>query len=226
MLPANGDMSIDIQDLRQAGGELGALAATLTRRESGVEFSVDSAAGASHRLSANGQCLSEQQECRMDFTVDTRQLPALLEGATLPAEWPAQSLRASGELQWRTDASRDLTRQLAGRFDLETEGADSHHQLVANAALSDGEIMLTNVQGSGPEVDQVFRGEGRVGLLARTYDLTVDYEQVSLAASAMPTPARNRIARAWTAIRGSAAQRGWAEAVPARRVQWHGSWGE
>ena len=61
-------------------------------------------------------------------------------------------------------------------------------------------------------------------LLAREYDLTVDYEQVSLAASAVPTPARARLARAWTVLRGSAARRGWAEAPESRRVQWHGTW--
>ena len=61
-------------------------------------------------------------------------------------------------------------------------------------------------------------------LLAREYDLTVDYERVSLAASAVPTPARARLARAWTVLRGSAARRGWTEAPEARRVQWHGTW--
>ncbi len=70
----------------------------------------------------------------------------------------------------------------------------------------------------------MFRGTGRVALLAREYDLTVDYERVSLAASAVPTPARARVARAWTALRGSVARRGWTEAPEARRVQWHGTW--
>jgi hypothetical protein len=111
-----------------------------------------------------------------------------------------------------------------GNFELETQGADSTHQLMASATLADGQIELANVQGTGPGPEQVFRGGGRVGLLARTYDLTIDYEQVSLAASAVPTPARARLARAWTALRGSAARRGWTEATPARRVQWHGSW--
>ena len=96
--------------------------------------------------------------------------------------------------------------------------------MTADATLADGQIQLANVQGTGPEADQVFRGSGRVGLLAREYDLTVDYEQVSLAASAVPTPARARLARAWTALRGSVARRGWTEAPEARRVQWHGTW--
>jgi hypothetical protein len=96
--------------------------------------------------------------------------------------------------------------------------------LVANATLADGQITLDNVQGSGPGTDQVFRGNGRVGLLAREYDLTVDYEQMSLAATAVPTPARARLARAWNALRGSAARRGWTEAPESRRVQWHGYW--
>ena len=94
----------------------------------------------------------------------------------------------------------------------------------ADATLVDGHIDLANVQGSGPEADQLFRGTGRVGLLAREYDLTVDYEQVSLAASAVPTPARARLARAWASLRGTAARRGWAAAPEARRVQWHGTW--
>ena len=224
LLPDDADLRVDIADLRQADNSLGAAGAALSRREDGVEFSLDSVEDAPHRLSLNGLCLTQDQRCRMDFTVSTRQLPALLEGASLPAEWPASSLRASGELQWRGDSGRDFLRGLSGRFDLETQGEESHHQLVANGQLAEGQIELTNVQGSGPESDQVFRGQGRVGLLARTYDLTVDYEQVSLAATAVPSPARNRIARAWTVIRGSAAQHGWTEAAPARRVQWHGSW--
>jgi hypothetical protein len=95
---------------------------------------------------------------------------------------------------------------------------------MATAVLADGQIELANVQGTGPDPDQVFRGSGRVGLLARTYDVTIDYEQVSLAASAVPTPARVRLSRAWSALRGSAARGAWAETAPARRVQWHGSW--
>ena len=56
-------------------------------------------------------------------------------------------------------------------------------------------------------------------------DVTVDYERVSLAATAVPSPARAGITRAWSALRGSAARRGWTEeALPPRRVQWHGNW--
>ena len=95
---------------------------------------------------------------------------------------------------------------------------------MASAVLANGVIELQDVQGTGPAPDQVFRGSGRVGLAARTYDLTVDYEQVSLAASAVPTPARVRLSRAWSSLRGSAARRGWTETVPAKRVQWHGTW--
>ena len=79
-------------------------------------------------------------------------------------------------------------------------------------------------QGTGPAPTEVFRGSGRVGLLARDYDLTVDYEQVSLAATAVPTPARARLSRAWNALRGSVARRGWTDAPESRRVQWHGNW--
>jgi hypothetical protein len=84
--------------------------------------------------------------------------------------------------------------------------------------------LLADVQGTGPAPDQVFRGNGRVGLVARDYDLSVEYERVTLAAAAVPTPARARLARAWSAVRGSAAKRGWTEAPDTRRIQWHGTW--
>ena len=119
---------------------------------------------------------------------------------------------------------QNAARVPAGRFDLETTGSQDNHQMTALATLADGQIDLANVQGTGPEADLMFRGSGRVALLAREYDMTVDYERVSLAASAMPTPARARLARALTALRGTAARRGWAEAPDARRVQWHGTW--
>jgi hypothetical protein len=122
------------------------------------------------------------------------------------------------------DAPRDVAQQLRGRFDLRTESADGDHQLLARASLADGEIVLSEVQGTGPEPDQVFRGQGRVGLVARDYDLTVDYERVALAATAVPSPARARLARAWNAVRGTAARRGWTDPPEARRVQWHGTW--
>ena len=110
------------------------------------------------------------------------------------------------------------------RSDLETQGGDSNHQLVANAFLGDGQIRLDNVQGSGPAPDQVFRGSGRVSLVARSYDLSVDYEQVALAAAAVPAPARAPLTRAWNALRGSAARRAFPSVPETRRVQWHGSW--
>ncbi len=224
-LPVESDLVIGVTELRHANRGLGGLQATLARRDDGVDFSLESAAGSAHELNANGVCEAEEGRCRMDFTVDTERLPELLAGTGLPSEWPAQSLRASGELAWRADAAADITRALAGNFELETQGADSSHQLMASATVADGQIDLTDVQGTGPGPEQIFRGNGRVGLLARTYDLTIDYEQVSLAASAVPTPARARLARAWTLLRGSAARRGWTEATPARRVQWHGTWG-
>jgi hypothetical protein len=222
MLPAEGGMLVKVADLRHAERTLGALDASLSRGTAGVEFSLESAPGSTHELDATGHCLSDAARCELQFTVDTRQLPALLGDTKLPVEWPTQTLHASGVLAW-TDAP-DLTRALTGAFELETQGADSGHQLMASAQLHEGIIELSNVQGAGPEPDQVFRGSGRVGLLARTYDLTIDYEKVSLAASAVPTPARARLARAWTSLRGSAAGRGWTETVPARRVQWHGNW--
>jgi hypothetical protein len=161
----------------------------------------------------------------MTFTADTQQLAALMRGVQLPAEWPTETLHADGELSWPVESlGGDLAQVLAGRFDLETQGRDSDHQLMANATLADGRIELANVQGTGPAADQIFHGSGRVALEAREYDLTIDYEQVSLAATAMPTSARARLARTWATLRGSAARRGWAEAPEARRMQWHGSW--
>jgi hypothetical protein len=61
--------------------------------------------------------------------------------------------------------------------------------------------------------------------MARDYDVTFEYEEVSLAANApMPTPARARLSRAWSVLRGSVARQGWAEPPETRRVQWHGYW--
>ncbi len=225
LLPADGELGMSVDDLHYSGNSLGALEASLARREEGVEFTLESPESAPHQLVARGLCASAEAVCRVEFTADTQNVAALLRGAQLPAEWPSESLHAAGELTWPADSPGDLTRTLAGRFDLSTQGRDRNHQMLANATLADGQIELANVQGTGPGADQIFRGSGRVGLLAREYDLTVDYEQVSLAATAVPTPARARLARAWTALRGSAARRGWAaEAPEARRVQWHGTW--
>jgi hypothetical protein len=225
LLPENDELVMNVDDVRYADNSLGPLEATITRRATGAEFSLESAPSAPHRLVAHGTCASAQALCRMTFTADTQQLAALMRGVQLPAEWPTETLHADGELTWPVESvGGDLTRVLAGRFDLETQGRDSDHQLMANATLADGRIELANVQGTGPAVDQIFRGSGRVALDAREYDLTIDYEQVSLAATAMPTSARARLARAWATLRGSAARRGWAEAPEARRMQWHGSW--
>jgi hypothetical protein len=165
-----------------------------------------------------------ENRCHMQFTADTRELATLLAGMQVPPEWPAATLHATGELTWPGDSKSDLSRTVAGRFELSTQGRDSNHQMAATATLADGQIELANLQGTGPEADQVFRGSGRIGLVAREYDLAVDFEQVSLAATGMPSPARARLARAWTVLRGSAARRGWADVPEARRVQWHGTW--
>lgn len=222
LLPQDHELAVQVGELRHADRGLGSLRAALSRHSAGLEFSLESADGSPHHLDATGRCAADQR-CRMEFTVHTRELPGLLGDASLPPEWPTQSLRAYGELSW-PGGDLDLVHALAGNFELETEGTDSSHQLLATALLADGRIELMNVQGTGPEPDLVFRGSGRVGLAARTYDLTVDYEQISLAASAVPTPARVRLSRAWSSLRGSVAKRGWAETPPARRVQWHGSW--
>jgi hypothetical protein len=224
LLPVEGEIEMTIDDLRHAGQSLGPLHANLRQRDQGVAFSLESTESAPHQLVANGSCEGAGGECRLDFTADTRNLAAWLRGAQIPAEWPTEALHAAGELRWPADARGDLTPVLSGRFDLETEGRDSTHQMSANASIGGGQIQLTHVQGTGPETDQLFRGSGRVGLTARDYDLTIDYERVSLAASAMPTPARARLARAWTALRGTAARRGWTEVPETRRVQWHGTW--
>jgi uncharacterized protein YhdP len=224
MLPENGELALALDDLRYGDRSLGAVQATLTRREDGVGFSLESLQSSQHQLTAHGQCIRGETRCRLDFTADTENLATLLRGTELPAEWPVETLHASGQLSWPVDPQGELARELQGQFDLETQGRDSSHQLVASATLAEGQISLANVQGTGPEADQVFRGAGHVSLLAREYDLTVDYERVSLAASAVPTQARARVARAWTALRGSAARRGWTDAPDARRVQWHGTW--
>jgi uncharacterized protein YhdP len=223
LLPADDELALDIEDLRHANQSLGGVQATLARRNGSVEFSLESWQSAPHQITAQGRCVDDAR-CRLEFTADTDHLAALLRGVQLPAEWPTETLHAAGELSWPAEPSGDLTRELTGQFDLETQGRDSSHQLLASATLADGQIELANVQGMGPEADQLFRGTGRVALLSREYDLTVDYERVSLAASAVPTPARARVARAWTALRGSVARRGWADEPEARRVQWHGTW--
>lgn len=223
LLPANGELVLNVADLRQADRSLGALRADVTRTASGLAFSFESAEPSLHRMSAQGSCDEAQSRCRADFAADTAHLASLLRGVNLPAELPAEKLRVHGELTWPL-AAGDLATTVEGRFDVEADGRESGHQLVANATLSNGQIQLDNVQGTGPEPDQVFHGNGRVGLVARDYDLTVDYERITVAAAAVPTPARARLARAWNALRGSAAKRGWAEAPEAKRVQYHGNW--
>ena len=223
LLPADGEVSVTVGEARYATRSLGRLQASISREERGVEFSLDSASGAVHRVSVRGECIAGER-CRADFTAATTHLAALLREQSLPAEWPTQSLLASGTLEWPVDVQGDFARSLGGSFGLEAAGSGSDHQLSARASIADGEILLTDVQGTGPEADQVFRGTGRVGLLARDYDVTVDYERVALAAAAVPSPARARLARAWNAVRGSAARRGWTEAPDTRRVQWHGTW--
>ncbi|HEU4781266.1 MAG TPA: DUF3971 domain-containing protein [Steroidobacteraceae bacterium] len=224
MLPPDDELALAIKDLRYAGRSLGAVQATLARHESGVAFSLESSQAAPHQLAARGQCGNAEARCRLEFTANTEHLAALLRDIQLPSEWPTETLHAAGELSWPAELPGELAQSLTGQFELETQGRDSSHQMIASATLAEGQIALANVQGTGPEADQMFRGTGRVALLARQYDLTVDYERVSMAASAVPTQARARVARAWTALRGSVARRGWAEAPEARRVQWHGTW--
>ncbi len=225
VLPASGDVAVTIADLRHDGQGFGALDAHFARRGDGVEFSFESRAQSPHMISVQGTCPdSPSGQCEAEFTVATSQLAKVLD-AKLPPEWPTASLRASGRISWPLEIRGEPARALRGQFELETRGADPNHQLFANASFDEGDVRLTNVQGSGPESDEVFRGDGRVGLLARDYDVTFEYEEVSLAASAaMPTPARARLSRAWSLFRGSVARQGWAEPPETRRVQWHGFW--
>ncbi len=228
LLPGDGTATLSIGDLRLGANKgdpsLGALRASLARAANGVRFEIESGDEAVHRIAAQGLCAAADGRCRADFRVDTAQLAELVRGMRLPPEWPTQSLHAHGELSWPETAT-DVTRALAGAFEIEAQGADSGHQLFASATLADGEMSIANLQGAGPEPTEVFRGSGRLGLVARNYDLALEYERVStLAANAVPTPARARLARAWNTLRGSAARRGWAEEPETRRVQWHGDW--
>jgi hypothetical protein len=231
VLPSTGGLTLAIGDLRHGDQSLGALDAEIARHDGAVEFSFESRAQSPHQISVQGTCANTPGgRCDAEFTVVTSQLAGLLKSGPmkngrLPTEWPTESLRAAGRISWPGEVHGELARALSGQFELETRGADPGHQLFASATLDDGDIRLANVQGSGPAADQVFRGGGRVGLVAHDYDLTFDFEQVSLAASAaVPTPARARLSRAWNALRGSVARRGWAELPETRRVQWHGYW--
>jgi hypothetical protein len=221
LLPRAGELALEVADVRSAGRTLGSLQASISRQDQGVDFSLDTPATALHQLSARGRC-DLSGRCRAEFSADTAQLADLVRGARLPAEWPATSLRASGALEW--PAGFTDPRALGGSFHITAQGMNAEHQLTARATLADGQILLADVQGTGPEPDEVFRGSGRIGLETRDYDVTVDYERVALAATAVPSPARARLARAWNALRGSAARQGWAAAPETRRVQWHGSW--
>jgi hypothetical protein len=222
MLPANGDVTLAIGELGAGGNSLGALEGSLSRRDSGLRFVVESAGDSPHRVSLDGSCAEAQ--CRATFVADTSRLAPLVRDAKLPAEWPTASMHAKGELRWPFDAAADFARTLAGEFEIESQGVDGGHTLNANATIENGQVRLADLQGSGPGSGQVFRGSGRVGLVERDYDVSVDYEQVALAATAVPTPARARLARAWSVLRGSAAKQGWTEAAESKRLQWHGYW--
>ena len=227
LLPAQGELPLTVDDLRYAGRSLGALQASAhaarRRRRILARVRGDGAASA-HRARAVRQCgraLPRRVHRRhaQSRGAAARCAPAARNGPPKRCTRPASST-------WPADSQGDLTRALAGRFDLETQGSNGNHQLTAVATLADGQIQLANVQGTGPAADQVFRGSGRVGLVARDYDLTVDYEQVSLAATAVPTPARARLARAWNAAaRFGGAPRLDRSPPDSRRVQWHGTLG-
>jgi hypothetical protein len=220
MVPEQDQVTFNITELRAGNRALGGIRAHATRRETALQFALESTPESLHQLAAQGSCGEADARCRVRFEADTRHLAVLLQGVRLPAEWPLESLRASGEMSWPVEIDGAVAPALAGSFQLETQGADSLHQASAQASLADGQILLTQVQGSGPATDEVFRGTGRIGVVAHDYDLTLDYEKVALAGTPVPT----RFARALSALRGTAARRGLAEAPDARRVQWRGDW--
>ena len=202
LLPGETELVVNIDEARYGARNLGALQATIAQQEDGVGFSLESAATAMHQIKARGECPSEGR-CRAEFSAATAHLAALLADAQLPAEWPATSLNATRYRSiGQSTPHGDFARSLAGKFEIQTAGADDDHQLMASGTLADGQIVLADLQGTGPEPDQVFRGNGRIGLTARDYDFTVDYERVSLAATAVPSPARARLARAWNNAAG------------------------
>jgi hypothetical protein len=223
LLPQHGELALEVTELRTGERALGSLQASVTRQEQGIGFALDTPAMALHQFSARGGCDAEGH-CRAEFSADTPQLAMLLHDVQMPAEWPATSLRASGTLDWPT-AQMDL-RALRGSFEISTRGVHSDHQAMARATLADGQVLLADLTGTGPEPDEVFRGTARIGLQSRDYDVTLDYERVALAATAVPSSARARFARAWNAVRGSAARHGLAATADPeiRRVQWHGTW--
>ena len=223
LLPRDGEVAIDVTEVRSSGRTLGSLQASVTRQDQGTEFSIDTPPTALHQVSARGRC-DAGGHCHSEFSADSAQLAALLRGVQLPAEWPATSLRAAGTLDWPVGLTN--VDALGGSFEVSTQGMNADHQMTAHATLADGQILLAELQGTGPAPDEVFRGSGRIGLETRDYDVTVDYERVALAATAVPSTARARFARAWNAVRGSAARHGLAATAnpETRRVQWHGSW--
>ena len=223
LLPRDGELALEITEVRSADRTLGSLQASVTRQDQGIEFSIDTPATALHQVSARGRC-DAGGHCHTQFSADSAQLAALLRGVQLPAEWPANSLRAAGTLDWPVGLAD--VHALGGSFEVSTQGLNADHQMTARATLADGQIQLADVQGTGPAPDEVFRGTGRIGLETRDYDVAVDYERVALAAAAVPSSARARFARAWNAMRGSAARHGLAATAnpETRRVQWHGSW--
>ncbi|HKU88480.1 MAG TPA: hypothetical protein VJP84_01715 [Steroidobacteraceae bacterium] len=222
-LPRHGELALDVTEVRSSGRVLGSLQASVTRQDAGIDFSLDTPPTALHQVSARGRC-DTGGHCRAEFSADTAQLAALLRGVSLPAEWPATSLRAAGTLDW--PAGLADVHALGGSFEIAMQGLNAEHQMTARGTLSDGQVLLTDLQGTGPAPDEVFRGTGRIGLEARDYDVSVDYERVALAATAVPSTARARVTRAWNVLRGSAARHGLAATAnpETRRVQWHGSW--
>lgn len=221
-LPDEAELAVNVDDLRHANRSLGALRAQINRQAQELGYRFASLGDGPHEISGDGTC--DQELCAVEFEFETQQLAGLILVNQLPAEWPKEALRASGDLRWETRGGLDPTRRLTGTFDMEARGRDGSHQLASHATLAGGQIRFVDVQGVGPVPDEVLHGAARVNLLTRRYDVTVDYEKVALAAAAVPSPARAGFARAWSALRGSAARRGWAEAPPPRRVEWRGTW--
>ena len=157
LLPAKGEVVLTVGEARYATRSLGPLQASITRDERRVVFSLESASGSPHRVTVRGECAAGGR-CRADFTAATTHLAPLLRDVRLPAEWPTQSLHASGSLEWPVEVQGDYARSLGGSFSIQAAGAGSDHQLSAHAAVADGQILLTDVQGTGPDLTSCSRG--------------------------------------------------------------------
>ena len=163
-------MALEVTEVRSSGRSLGSLQASVVRQDEGVEFSVDTPATALHQLSARGRC-DGAGHCRAEFSADTAQLATLLRGVQLP-RGVARDQPARRRVRSTGPAGLTDVHALGGSFEVSTQGMNAEHQMTARGTLAGGQILLADVQGTGPAPDEVFRGTGRIGLEARDYDVT------------------------------------------------------